>query len=59
MVDAYRTAIQETLGKLTGAISAEEQKELADLAWKAAQKIGIDSFVQPEIKSLKALPPRG
>jgi len=47
MVDAYRTAVQETLGKLTGVISAEEEKELADLAWKAAQKIGIDSFVQP------------
>ncbi|HYV47374.1 MAG TPA: hypothetical protein VFA20_21090 [Myxococcaceae bacterium] len=58
MVDAYRTAIQETLGKLTGVLSAEEEKELADLAWKAAQKIGIDSFVQPEIKKLKDLPPR-
>ena len=58
MVDAYRTAVQETLGKLTGVLSAEEEKELADLAWKAAQKIGIDTFVQPEIKKLKDLRPR-
>jgi hypothetical protein len=58
MVDAYRTAIQGTLGKFTGVLDAEEEKELADLAWKAAQKLGIDTFVQPEINSLKALPKR-
>jgi hypothetical protein len=59
MADAYRTAVQSTLGKFTGLLGAEEEKELADLAVKAAQKLGIDTVVLPEINKIKSLPPRG